>query len=161
MVEIENGNSSGTRGLGWPRLLEKFTLSGILEEDRNMATGNQQVRCTIVVVIRANCTEAAFVGRQPNCLRYVCECGVTIVTPHSVRAGVRNPGSVLIHWLYRNISGKTDIPGILANVKINISVVIVVDECESRVESVASGFRSFLDPGSLGRILEGSIFFVM
>ena len=83
MIEIQDGDSHWATGhFTSPRLLlNKFAFTGIRKNGWNFG-GNNEVYRTVIVVIRAQSSEAGAIASQAGRIRHIRECAVAIVPPH-------------------------------------------------------------------------------
>ena len=153
VVEVEHGEPRGWRvhWRGPRRTSREFSLPRIFKDRGCYSASHHQVHCTIVVVIRTDRAEARLLSPQSRRIGNIGECAVAVVAPHNIGPGHRLDCGRSGRWPGIELGLVT----VLRDIKIQVAVVIVIDECEAYIEARA------YDAGCSGRIPKRAVFFVV
>src|SRR5450631_1562672 len=131
-------------------MANEFSFARIFVEFALFSPGDYKVHCPIIVVVAADCGDARSRARKTGGLCNVSKCPVAVVSEHRVRL------MELIEGQHDRLARlRSRLVQETGDVKVNIAVVVVVDKCQTKIETVGP------DAGRFRHILECAVFFVV
>ncbi len=149
MVEIENRHAKCWEWIGRELSLLELSLPWVLENFRAFCRRYDDIDSTVIVVVGADCANRGSTRVQPRRVGHVRKNAIPVISPHGVA------GRVLSEEGYARIKGKLMVPIESRDIKIQVAIVVIVNERQTENKSVG------MNAGGSSCVLEGAVLFVV